>query len=92
MRDLVFETDSMRVEVEWFENKPFIHCTVYKWSISVYRKHLPLWNYFISILKENNIKEYYSVIDKDNKILKFNQMMGLKIAKEFDNHYLMIGE
>ena len=93
MYDLAFETEDMKVEVEWFDNKPFIHCQAYNWSISIYRKHLPLWHYFLTILRENNINNYYSFISKgDNKLLKFQKLMGLKIHKEFETHYLMIGE
>ncbi len=92
MYDLVFQTEDMKVEVEWFDNKPFIHCEVYNWSSSVYRKHIHYWNEFISILKQNGIQNYYSLLPKNNKILKFNKMMGLKIHKELENHYLMIGE
>jgi len=93
MRDLVFETENYKLETEWFENKPFLHCEVYKWNISIYKKLVKDWNGFLSILKDNQINEWYSIIPKgDSKLLKFQKLFGLQILKETETHYLMRGK
>lgn len=93
MRDIVFETENYKLEVEWFKNKPFLHCDVYMWNISIYRKFVKDWNNFLLILKENGINEWYSVIPKgDSKLLKFQKLFGLQILNEFETYYLMRGK
>ena len=90
-KDIVFETDAMKVEVEWYDCKPYIHCTVNKWTPSIYKQHLPLWYNFLSLLRANKIPEFYSIIPKDKKILKFNKLMGLEVFEETETYYLMRG-
>lgn len=72
-------------KVEVVEDRLFAHVSITKWSKSIFVKYVDVWEQFKQHALNNGYEYIYSIIPKDNKILKFNLMFGATIVYEEEN-------
>lgn len=79
-KDLLI-TNDYEVFVEEKEGLPFIHCTVYNWTPSVYKRLKKDWEQAVKSLDSDTVSAVFSAIKEgDKNSLKFQKLFGMKEA------------
>jgi len=69
------------VRAEIINELLFLHCTVYEWSPSIYKKLKKDWQVTLSKLSKYGYVTVFSVVNEsDTLTIKFNKMFGMKEA------------
>lgn len=82
-----FKDDSCHLYIQWINELPFIHCKVFDWKLSTYKK---LWQEYSNLVTTYGV--IYSYIPKDSNIYKFNTMFGMTLVEETEYGYFMKSE
>jgi hypothetical protein len=60
MRQIYYEDDTVKFEYELEEGNLFLHALVFKWSHSIFKRHLEIFAKFLNEAKENGFKCVYT--------------------------------
>jgi hypothetical protein len=89
-RYTVLENHLGKLEVQMFMGMPYIHCTLNKWSPTLYKAYLRVFASLLSQLNRQGHPMAFSVIPTgDNKLYKFQEMFGFKEEMREGNKILM---
>lgn len=82
MRELLIEDEYMKLEVEWLEDIPTLHLSVYKWSHTLLKTYFfPRWIEVQDYLRSCGAEVVLAVIPaEEKKIAKFHAIMGMHEA------------
>ena len=56
-----------------------------EWGLTQYKYFLARWTYILEELKSKGIVEVFSVVDKEEKVMKFQTMFGMIPLIEMNN-------
>lgn len=83
----VLKNEFGHFEYELFEGRYLVHLQLYKWSVSLYKTYLTI---FESWCKTLPVTSVFCVIPNDNpKLLKFETMFGFRVVGETHDMLVM---
>lgn len=78
------------LKYEWWEGYPLFHLELYKWSKSLYKSYLQVFDYVLAKFKDNGVTQVFVAIpDNDQKLLKFEKMFGFEVDQHAHNVYIL---
>lgn len=66
------------LEFQWSDNKIFVHCTVKKWTVSIYKDFKKRFEDLINYLRSQGVSELYAV-PTDENAAKFDRLFGFSV-------------
>lgn len=89
MFDVLYDKDGIKFEAEYNLESIFIHCSIdpnLKYNKTLYLKLLNIISYIHYNLKENNVKEVFSLVPtEDAKVYKFQLICGMTPMVQFND-------
>ena len=73
----IYDDDNVTLYLEMCEHRPFIHCTVHKWTHGTLKEFKVIWDSMITAFTNKGYEEIYAS-DMDDKVTKFAKMFGFK--------------
>jgi len=89
-RSPAVETGIFKLDIQLNEGNVFLHLEYKKQTFnkSDYLHMLEIWDEFIEYLISKDVKEVFSYVSKDEKIMKFQEMFGLGFLVELEEGML----
>lgn len=85
----IIQDENLHLSCEYSPHVPtllVIHCDIFNWSHSLYKKYILLWEKIRSDMKVQGIKTLGIIVPEDDiKLMKFATMFGFNV--ESDTYY-----
>ena len=78
-KQVLLENEYGKLEGELFLGQLFLHLTLYKWSVNLYKVYREFFDNYLPVLRRMGFTKVYVAIPKDNKkLIKFERMFGFE--------------
>jgi len=85
-KHIIFEDENVNLTCEYSPIVPYLlvmHCVIFNWSPSLYKKYILLWEDIIGKMAEQGVTKLgIVVLDEDIKLMKFATMFGFNVENE----------
>jgi len=89
MRETLYKTDGVHLEIEVDDELPYLHCQITDWNRDKYMEYLEVFVSIQESLKANGL-DYLFAWAPDDKVRRFAEMFGFKtVITDMDGVSLM---